>query len=98
MNIEFNLQNIVIYLAIINTITFLTYFKDKKIARNGGWRISEKTLLLMAFFGGTPAAYYAQKKFRHKTKKSSFKAKFFMIIIFQIILLTCLTLKTLGFA
>lgn len=98
MNIEFNLQNIAAYLAIINIVTFALYYRDKKMARNGGWRVSEKTLLMLAFFGGTPAAYYAQKKFRHKTKKSSFKAKFFMIIIFQIILITCLTLKTLGFA
>ena len=40
----FTIQNIVIYLIIINIIGFLAMWIDKRKAQKGAWRISEQTL------------------------------------------------------
>lgn len=61
-----------VYLILINVLTFLLYYKDKQKARYDAWRISEKTLLLAAFLGGSVGAYSAMKIFRHKTQHLQF--------------------------
>jgi len=82
-NIDWSLENIGIYLIFINLLTAYLFYYDKKSAKFGSWRTSEKTLLSMAAIGGTPAAYWAINKFRHKSKKSSFKSKLFVVAIAQ---------------
>ena len=44
----FNFQNIIIYLIIINIITFLAMWLDKRKAKKGKWRISETALFTLA--------------------------------------------------
>ena len=39
-------------MALISLITFCLYARDKYAAKNGKWRIPEKTLLLCSFFCG----------------------------------------------
>lgn len=73
----------ILYLLAINAITFFIYRWDKRQSRHGGWRVPESTLLGLALIGGTPAAYFAQKKFRHKTSKGNFRARFFAIVLLQ---------------
>jgi uncharacterized membrane protein YsdA (DUF1294 family) len=85
MPFDLTIQNITIYLAAINIITFLAFWGDKRAAQNGLWRTPEKTLLLLTFLGGTPAAYLAIKKLRHKNRKSSFKLMMILAVIAQII-------------
>jgi uncharacterized membrane protein YsdA (DUF1294 family) len=83
-----------IYLLIINAVTFFHYWNDKSLARKKyAWRTPEKSLLFYALVGGTPAAFYACHLFRHKTKKSSFRNKLYMVLILQIIVTTLLILK-----
>lgn len=77
---------LIIYFFIISIITIFLYKTDKEKARLGRKRISEQALHLAAMLGGTPAAFYAQKKFRHKTKKLSFQITFWMIALAQIAL------------
>jgi uncharacterized membrane protein YsdA (DUF1294 family) len=74
-----------LYIVFINIVTFFVYYYDKSQAERGGWRISEKTLHILAFIGGSLGAFLGMKKFRHKTKKSSFKVIFWLIITIQII-------------
>lgn len=74
----------ILYLLGVSLVTYLMYGLDKKKARNGECRISEETLHLLAFIGGTPAAYIAQRRFRHKTKKTSFQIVFWVISAIQI--------------
>ena len=40
----------------INVVTFLVYGIDKWKAKQGSWRISEATLLILAVFGGSIGA------------------------------------------
>jgi uncharacterized membrane protein YsdA (DUF1294 family) len=76
---------IIIYFAIINLITFVSFWHDKRISMCGGRRIPEKTLLLFSLVGGSFAAIIASKIFRHKTKKQPFKALLYLIIFMQIL-------------
>lgn len=48
----FSLKNILIYLIIINLITFIMMYIDKKKAKWGKWRIKESTLFTFVFLGG----------------------------------------------
>lgn len=48
-------------------------YSDKKKARNHQYRISERTLWLIAIFGGALGSTLGMKWFRHKTKHTSFK-------------------------
>src|SRR5882672_2894487 len=61
------------YLVGMNCATFLGYGYDKMASRRKLSRIPENTLHLLAFSGGTPAAFLAQGVFRHKTVKRSFR-------------------------
>lgn len=66
----FNTKNFIIYLIIINLITFLAMFIDKKKAEQSKWRISEKALFILAIFGGSVGGIAGMYIFRHKTKKN----------------------------
>ncbi len=59
-------------LLALNVITFGAFWHDKTQARSGGWRVPERTLLLLALLGGWGAAKYAQGALRHKTIKQPF--------------------------
>jgi uncharacterized membrane protein YsdA (DUF1294 family) len=75
---------ILIYFFIINVIGFILIGYDKKMAAAYKYRISEKKLLLIVFFGGIIGSGLAMFFFRHKTSKASYLLKFFGIIMFQI--------------
>ena len=55
------------YLIVINVVTFLVYGIDKWKAKQGNWRISEATLLILAVNGGSIGALLGMKVWRHKT-------------------------------
>lgn len=74
-------------LIVVNLITFLAYWRDKHHARRGNWRISEGTLLFLGLIGGSPAAFLAQRVFRHKLRKGSFQLRFWLIVLLQILAL-----------
>lgn len=63
---------VILYLLIINIITFFTYGIDKLKAKKGKWRIPEATLLLLAAIGGSLGALLAMKEWHHKTKHKKF--------------------------
>ncbi|MEE0975251.1 MAG: DUF1294 domain-containing protein [Muribaculaceae bacterium] len=76
----------VIYIIIINIITFSAFAIDKHKARRNQWRISENTLLLLATIGGSIGAYTAMKTFRHKTRHKKFTIIIPLLIIAHIAL------------
>ena len=75
------------YLGAINLIALFTYGIDKIYARPHAWRISERTLLLLALAGGSPGALAGIYLFRHKSRKSIFLLYFSAILLVQIALL-----------
>ena len=64
---------ILIALLIWNAVVFALYGIDKLKAKKGARRISEKALLLCAFFFGGVGALLGMQVFRHKTKHKKFK-------------------------
>lgn len=80
----FTIENIVIYLLIMNLFTFLIMGIDKKKAKKGSWRVPEKTLFTLVILGGGIGGIAGMYVFRHKTKKMKFIIGFPLIIIMQI--------------
>ena len=75
------------YLIVINIVTFVVYGIDKLKAKQGSWRISEATLLILAVIGGSIGALLGMKVWRHKTMHKKFKYGLPLILIIQIILI-----------
>ena len=75
------------YVGILSLITFVLFGLDKykavKYSRQNANRISEKTLLLSGFLGGTLGSLVAMILFRHKIKKWEFLIKFFVVSLIQ---------------
>lgn len=61
-----------IVFACISFVAFVVYIIDKIKAVNGRWRIPEKVLLCLSFFGGGIGSYLAMFLARHKTRKVYF--------------------------
>ncbi len=81
-------MNWLLYLVLINGLTFFLYWHDKRSSQmHGARRVPEATLLGLGFLGGTPAALVAQRLLRHKTRKTSFQLKFWAITFVQLALL-----------
>ncbi len=85
------MRYIIIYFILISFITILFTCYDKSSAKNGARRVSEKTLFLLAFFGGSIAEYFTMKAIRHKTLHKRFMIGLPAIIIMQILLIFSLT-------
>ena len=73
------------YLIVINIVTFLVYGIDKVKAKQGSWRISEATLLILAVIGCSIGALLGMKIWHHKTQHKKFKYGVPTILIIQII-------------
>jgi len=78
------MKPLLLYLLLINAITFISYGMDKRAAIKGKRRTRERTLHILALLGGSPGAFIAQKTFRHKTFKRSFRLVYWMIVVLQI--------------
>ena len=76
-----HLHVVLIYLAVINVVTFFVYGIDKwrstsgrllptgrKKAKNSKWRIREAALLGLAVLGGSIGAWLGMKVWHHKTQ------------------------------
>lgn len=69
------------YWLSVSIITYALYFRDKRKAEASEWRIPESTLHFSELIGGWPAAFFAQRKFRHKISKQGYLTAFWMIVL-----------------
>ena len=74
-------------LVALNLATIVTFRNDKQAAVVGGRRVRESTLLWLAFLGGSPAAYWSRRHFRHKTRKQPFGARLDRVAMVQVAVL-----------
>ena len=74
----------IIYLVVINIITFLVMGLDKWKAKRGSWRIQESALFTFVLFGGGIGGILGMIYFPHKTKKLKFQIGFPVITILEI--------------
>lgn len=81
----FSVKGIIIYVLIINIISFLAMGIDKLKAKKGAWRIPEATLFLFVLLGGGIGGNIGMFTFHHKTKKAKFRILFPLITIIEIV-------------
>jgi uncharacterized membrane protein YsdA (DUF1294 family) len=74
------------WLLSVTLITFLAYGYDKAIAGTQSVRVPEGVLLALALAGGTLGALVGMQVFRHKTRKTSFRLRFWLIAAAQVAL------------
>lgn len=87
-----NILHIVVVVLAVNGAAFAAFWRDKRLARNGARRIPEKTLLWLAFAGGSIGAVTAQHLFRHKTRKEPFRSRLYGIVLLQAVAVTALAI------
>ncbi len=78
---------LVFQLVSINLVTFIAYGADKKAAQKNSWRIPESHLHTLEFLGGWAGALLGQKFFHHKSKKRTYQTFFWMMMLFETVLI-----------
>ena len=86
MNDQSFLHIALIYLVVINVVTFFVYGIDKWKAKKSKWRVSEATLLGLAVIGGSIGAWLGMKAWHHKTLHRKFRFGVPLILVVQITL------------
>ncbi len=85
---DFSLEKIAVLVAIelvvVNLGSVIAIWWDKRRAKKDQWRIKEETLLVWALVGGWPGGIWAMRRFRHKTSKRSFQAKYVLVVLLNI--------------
>lgn len=82
-----------IYLLIINALSFVLMLIDKYKAKNNLWRIPERNFFIVSLLGGSVGCLLGMYAVRHKTKHLSFTAGIPVILALQIVLLIILSYK-----
>ena len=80
-------ENILYWLIAANGIAFALMIVDKHRAEAGARRISEATLLQLAFLGGAIGTFAASRLVRHKTRKQPFATWMIIWLGLEVILL-----------
>ncbi len=78
---------LIIYIIAINLIGFFIMGIDKRKARRGKWRISERTLFTIALLFGSIGILIGMYVFRHKTKHLIFTIGIPTILVIQFLLI-----------
>jgi len=78
---------IIIVYAFMSIITYIAYSFDKSNAITEKDRVRENTLHILSLLGGWVGALIAQQRFRHKTKKISFKIVFWITVLLNVSIL-----------
>ena len=77
---------LLVYIMLISLVSAIACIADKISAVKGGWRISEKTLLLLCFLGGSVMMYIVMRIIHHKTRHNKFMLGIPLIILLQLAL------------
>ncbi|MEA4933664.1 MAG: DUF1294 domain-containing protein [Lawsonibacter sp.] len=74
------------YLLAVNLCAFVLMGVDKRRARRGAWRVSEKSLFLPALLGGAFGGVLGMGMFHHKTRHWYFRFGFPLLLLLQLVL------------
>lgn len=78
---------LLLYLCIINALSFLLMLIDKQKAKKKRWRIRERTLLGVSAIGGSLGGLLGMYLLRHKTLHKQFSIGIPFMFIAQLIIL-----------
>ncbi len=76
-----------IYILVINALSFLTVGVDKLKAKRRKWRIPESRFFIFGLLGGASGVYLGMQLFRHKTQHRKFTIGIPVLIILNVICL-----------
>ena len=88
---------ILVYLIVINLISFAAMGVDKARARKRSWRIPESTLFVLAIIGGSVGSIAGMYTFRHKTRHWYFVYGMPAILFIQILIVIILATSPIEF-
>ena len=88
---------ILVYLAVVNLISFTAMGVDKSKARKRSWRIPESTLFVLALIGGSIGSIAGMHLFRHKTRHWYFLYGMPAILIIQVLIIIILATSPIEF-
>ena len=77
-------QAVLAYVIVLSLILLILMYTDKQKAIKQQWRISEKTLFILAIFGGAIGGVLGMYLFRHKTKHNRFAFGFSLLAAVQL--------------
>ena len=80
------------WLVAVNLVAFAVYGIDKYKSMHGKWRTRERTLLFLAFLGGSVGAWLGMQMFRHKTQHMKFRFGVPALFLVQLLLAAWLLL------
>lgn len=78
---------VIVYIILINIITFILYGVDKYRAKHNQFRIPEATLLLSGYLGGAYGAVIGMQVWHHKTRKWKFRIAVPVSVVFVTVVL-----------
>ncbi len=81
------MKPLLIYLLLINAVGLVLMLTDKHKAKNNLWRIPERVLLWVAFFGGSLGSLLGMYIARHKTKHLVFNLLIPVFLLIHSVLL-----------
>jgi uncharacterized membrane protein YsdA (DUF1294 family) len=79
---------VLLAILILNILVMALFRHDKRRAKEGGWRVSEGTLLMAALLAPFGAAY-GMRRYHHKTRKLKFLLVYVFLLL-QLALVACL--------
>lgn len=88
---EYALIYLLFYYLFFNLLAVLITIYDKFAAKNGLYRISEKTLWTISFLGGALLMYSTMRLIRHKTLHKKIMILLPVLIVLHVIIFCMLT-------
>ena len=85
-----------VFLALMSLVLFIVMGADKRRAKSGARRVPEKTLFLLALFGGAVGGTLGMRAFRHKTKHWYFAWGFPLLALAQLALAVFVYVRSVG--
>lgn len=89
---QFLALSLVLYLVFVNGLTLFLYAVDARRRAADEWPVPESTLLLLACFGGTPAAMMAARWLDREPRPATFSGTLNLIVATH--LMAAITLDT----
>ena len=90
------MNEIGIYLLIVNALGFYMMWSDKRKAIKDAWRTPERNFFIVALIGGSVGCWAGMQIFRHKTKHIKFTVGIPMILLLQIMAVLWITGQGVG--
>ena len=78
------------YILAVNLVALVAFLVDKRQARRGAHRLSERSLLVLSLLGGSLGAWLAMQLSQHKTHKRVFQMQFQSVLALQVAAMTAL--------